>query len=579
MAIYHLDAKVISRGAGRSACAAAAYMSCSQIYNDYDGVQHDYTRKQGLVWQQVFLPQYAPQEWLDRAVLWNAVEENEKTKDSRLAREFVVALPVELDKDHWQKLLTEFIQEQFVSDGMCADVAIHDTDGHNPHAHIMLTVRPLDEQGKWQYKREKEYLCVKNGEERGFTAAEFKTAKNEGWEKQYPYKVGKKKVYMAPSEAEAHGYERTSKDPKSTKYGRQNPISDRWNSDEQLILWRKAWADINNRYLEQAGREERIDHRSHAERGIDEQPTIHEGVIARAMEKKGIVSDRCQLNRQIKADNALLRDLKAMVKKLTEAVQKSIPVLANGLEQLRRTLIVFKYQIKYAAKNRKLCEKELSDLKPFLDEHKRLSKIIRDKMAKRKQLTAERDAIPGYLFGKRHDVSVRITTLTEEIEELRSEHRQLMSDNYCHNEADVKAQQKAYKERTDMKKTLEEQETKYTEKFDETIKQYNELAEQAKDVDAYELRDARENLRWDMEHYASEKLRDTYGSKYDGSVYAESVSEIKIELNEYAVDDRLIRERLEDSRRKQREQQERQKQQKQEQASIRRKKRSYDLSL
>ena len=169
--------------------------------------------------------------------MWNAVEESEKTKDSRLAREFVVALPIELNKSEWQKLLTEFIQEQFVSDGMCADVSIHDPHppGHNPHAHIMLTVRPLDEQGKWQYKTEKEYLCVRNGEEKGFTATEFKTAQADGWEKQYHYKVGRKKVYMPPSEAEKHGYERANKHPKSTKYGRQNPIAERWNSDEQLL--------------------------------------------------------------------------------------------------------------------------------------------------------------------------------------------------------------------------------------------------------------------------------------------------------------------------------------------------------
>ena len=102
MAIYHLETKVVSRGTGRSAVAAAAYMSCSQILNDYDGVQHDFTRKKGLVWQQIFLPEYAPVEWQERAVLWNAVEENEKTKDSRLAREFVVALPVELNKKPWK---------------------------------------------------------------------------------------------------------------------------------------------------------------------------------------------------------------------------------------------------------------------------------------------------------------------------------------------------------------------------------------------------------------------------------------------------------------------------------------------
>ena len=103
--------------------------------------------------------------------------------------------------------------------GMCADFAIHGTDGHNPHAHILLTVRPLEADGTWQYKTQKEYLCIRNGEERGFTAAEFKTAQQEGWEKQYPYKVGKKKVYMTPSAAQEHGYIRADKHPKSTRFG------------------------------------------------------------------------------------------------------------------------------------------------------------------------------------------------------------------------------------------------------------------------------------------------------------------------------------------------------------------------
>ena len=153
MAIYHLEAKVVSRGSGRSAVAASAYLSCTNILNDYDGVRHDFTRKKGLVWQEVFLPEFAPPEWKDRGVLWNAVEKNEKTKDSRLAREFVPALPIELTPAQWQELLTDFIQNSFVAEGMCADVAIHDPHppGHNPHAHIMLTVRPLDEQGNWQY--------------------------------------------------------------------------------------------------------------------------------------------------------------------------------------------------------------------------------------------------------------------------------------------------------------------------------------------------------------------------------------------------------------------------------------------
>ena len=126
MAIYHLEAKVVSRGNGRSAVAASAYLSCSKILNDYDGIQHDFTRKKGLVWQEVLLPKFAPPEWKDRSVLWNAVEKNEKTKDSRLAREFVPALPIELTPAQWQELLTDFIQNNFVADGMCADVAVHD---------------------------------------------------------------------------------------------------------------------------------------------------------------------------------------------------------------------------------------------------------------------------------------------------------------------------------------------------------------------------------------------------------------------------------------------------------------------
>ena len=277
MAIYHLEAKIVTRGEGRSACAASAYMNCARIYNDYDGIQHDYTKKHGLVWQNVFLPTMAPAEWKDREKLWNAVEEAEKTKDSRLAREFIASLPVELSREEWIPLLTEFVQSNFVDMGMCADVAVHDTDGHNPHAHILLTVRPLTDDGKWQNKTEKKYLCVRNGEERGFTAKEFKEAQAKGWEKQYPYKVGKKKVYMTPSAANGQGLERTSKNPKSTRYGRQNPISERWNSEAQLETWRSTWAKAVNRCLERAGRSERVDHRSHAERGIDEQPTITEG--------------------------------------------------------------------------------------------------------------------------------------------------------------------------------------------------------------------------------------------------------------------------------------------------------------
>lgn len=137
---------------------------------------------------------------------------------------------------------------------------------------------------------------------------------------------------MTPSDAEVQGLVRADKHPKSTRYGRQNPISERWNSEEQLTAWREAWADVSNRYLERAGREERIDHRSNAARGLDEIPTIHEGVTAQALERKGIISDRCEINRQIKTENALLRELKAEIKKLSALVARTVPAIAEGLE-------------------------------------------------------------------------------------------------------------------------------------------------------------------------------------------------------------------------------------------------------
>lgn len=259
MAIYHFEAKVITRGVGRSVVAAAAYASCSKIYNDYDGINHNYTKKGGLIHSEVLLPPNAPTEWQDRAELWNAVEAAEKSKNSQLARELIVALPIELKSDEWITMLRNFITGNCVNKGMCADFSIHDTDGHNPHAHILLTMRPLDEKGRWQAKTQKEYLCKRGDEERGFTADEFKTAQADGWEKQYQYKVGKKKIYMPPSEAEAQNLERVSKNPKSTRYGRQNPICAEWNSDEQILQWRKAWEDVTNLALEQKNISELVD--------------------------------------------------------------------------------------------------------------------------------------------------------------------------------------------------------------------------------------------------------------------------------------------------------------------------------
>lgn len=513
MAIYHLEAKVVSRGAGRSAVAASAYLSCSRLYNDYDGIQHDYTKKQGLVWQQIFLPEYASQEWQDREKLWNAVEEVETAKDSRLAREFVVALPIELNREQQIELLQDFIREQFVSDGMCADAAIHDTDGHNPHAHILLTVRPLDEQGRWQYKTEKEYLCVKKGEERGFTAAEFKSAQNEGWEKQYPYKVGKKKVYMTPSAAEAQGLIRADKHPKSTRYGRQNPISERWNSEEQLAAWREAWADVSNRCLERAGREERIDHRSNAARGLDEIPTIHEGVAAQALERKGIISDRCELNRQIRADNALLRELKAEIKKLAALVARTVPAIAEGLEKLRSRVLIFCYQLSHICGGKSYIQKSLSVWKPELERYAGLVQQIKEKSKERKALVAEKKELPIYHVKRHKTLAVHIAELTEDLEELRSEKALLLQKFEYAEDAGAETFRKDIATMEAGLKKLEAQEQKYSDELDKVLAEYADLKSQAADIDPVELYKARQAIRPAQEKAAEQQIEDAMHEK------------------------------------------------------------------
>ena len=286
------------------------------------------------------------------------------TKNQKL-----VALPVELDKDSNISLLQDFIKKNFVDMGMCADFAIHDTDGHNPHAHILLTVRPLNENGTWQYKTEKEYLCIKDGEEKGVTASEFKTAQKQGWEKQYRYKVGKKKEYLTSSVAQEKGYERIDKHPKSSRYGRQNPISEQWNSDEQLCIWRTNWADAVNKMLARNQINATIDHRSFADQGITEQPTIHEGYIAQNMEKKGIIADRCEINRQIRADNKMLRELKANVAKLAEAVEKSVPIIAETLEAIRSHMIFTQYHLLHNEMQKEVIHDWMNHFNPILNKY------------------------------------------------------------------------------------------------------------------------------------------------------------------------------------------------------------------
>ena len=293
MAIYHCSIKIISRGKGKSAVAAAAYRSGENLTNEYDGITHDYTRKGGVVHTEILLPDHAPTEYADRAVLWNAVEKIEKAKNAQLAREIEIALPKELTREQGISLVREYVKEQFVNVGMCADIAIHDKEDGNPHAHIMLTIRPIEQDGTWGVKQKKEYILDRDGN----------------------------KIY----------------DPKKRSYKCKSIPATDWNEQTKAEEWRSAWAEICNRALEQNGHAERIDHRSYARQGIDQIPTVHLGVAAFQMEKRGIRTERGNLNREIEVTNQCLRQLKARISKLQnwlkeEAANTEPPTLADVIQ-------------------------------------------------------------------------------------------------------------------------------------------------------------------------------------------------------------------------------------------------------
>ena len=147
MAIYHFSVGIISRGKGRSATAAAAYRAAEKIKDLRTGEIHDYRKKKGVDEKFILAPPQAPDWVYNRQKLWNKVELGERRKDSQLSREINVALPVELSKSQQIELVKEFVQEQFVDQGMIADVAFHNLSSHNPHAHIMLTMREINKDG------------------------------------------------------------------------------------------------------------------------------------------------------------------------------------------------------------------------------------------------------------------------------------------------------------------------------------------------------------------------------------------------------------------------------------------------
>ena len=271
MAIYHLSIKIISRGKGKSAVAAAAYRAGEIITNEYDGVTHNYTGKGGVVYTEILLPSNTPAEYADRSVLWNAVEKVEKAINSQLAREIQVALPKELSREQQIELACEYVKQNFVDKGMCADICIHDTGEGNPHAHIMLTMRPFNEDKTWGAKSKKEYILDEYGERIKLKSGEFKSRKVDTTD---------------------------------------------WNEQTNAEQWRKSWAETTNRYLKQLNHNQRIDYRSYERQGLAIKPTIHLGATAWQMEKKGIATERGDINRSIADFNKEVRELEVQITEL-----------------------------------------------------------------------------------------------------------------------------------------------------------------------------------------------------------------------------------------------------------------------
>ncbi len=304
MAIFHCSIKIVSRGKGKSAVGASAYRSGEKFKNEYDGETHDYTRKGGIAFMGILLPSNAPIAYKDRCILWNAVEHVERAKNAQLARDIEVAIPKEIPKSQWVKMMEEYCQTNFVSKGMIADYCIHDNDPNSPHCHILLTMRPLNEKGEFGAKCKKEYVLDDKGEKIRLASGAFKSFKVDTTD---------------------------------------------WNSQENSEIWRSDWANICNRLLDENGITERIDHRSYKRQGIDKIPSIHLGVACSQMEQKGIPTERGNINRQIAEDNKLLNVTRARISRLMKWIKDernstSSPLKSNEKESILEKLAMQKIQ-------------------------------------------------------------------------------------------------------------------------------------------------------------------------------------------------------------------------------------------
>lgn len=470
MAIYHCSVKIIGRSSGKTSVGAAAYRAGEKLTNDYDGITHDYTRKNWVVFRNILLPENAPESFRDRGTLWNAVEAAEKTKDAQLAREFEIALPIELDRDRQIRLIESFVMEELVSKGMVADICIHDppltNDLHqpvdasdnvtkdqekmqfiNPHAHVLCTVRPIGAAGKWEAKSQIEYICKRGNEEKAFTASEYEKAKADGWRKEYKYKDGHgKKIWLTADEAGACSLERISKNPRTTPYGRKNEKVQQWNSKEQILEWRKAWEDYANKSLKEAGMEERIDSRSYKAMGEELIASVHMGIAATNMEKRmkrllkngnhsGYIpgSDLAEINSAIREFNETCRRMKYAIRDAAASVSDTVKRVIDKLLDIRHRLIGMHSYAEYFSSKSSALKKEAENDENLEKAYTEAERILSEKQLmiknRLREITDELNAAGIAEFRKRAGYKKELVSLKAQLDQI-SDYRSRIADRY-----------------------------------------------------------------------------------------------------------------------------------------------------
>ena len=305
----HFDLTIIKRSQGRSVVASAAYQSGSRLFCEYDQKTKNYHyKRKEVLHSEILLPPNAPESFYERSVLWNSAETAEPQWNAQLARRIVMALPVEVPREQYPQMVREYCQRSFVDRGMCVDFAIHDKGDGNPHAHILLTMRSLDDTGRWMEKSKKEYLLDENGERTRYPGG--------GWRC--------RKVY-----------------------------TNDWNDPGDCELWRHAWEEIQNAYLERNDRPERVSLKSYERQGVEQIPTVHMGPAVAHMEAKGIETDIGNLNREIRETNKLLnsirgilRGLKDWLAELRERKQSLLSVLEKMKQPMLPELLAEFYQLR-----------------------------------------------------------------------------------------------------------------------------------------------------------------------------------------------------------------------------------------